>query len=87
MKIKYIKDAPIGSVGTNLVVTEFEGIILILAGYAELEEVDALHTTSTITHSISHSKLPQPLLTSTLPQPLLTSTLPQPSLTSALSQP
>ncbi len=40
MKIKYIKDAPNGPAGTNDVVTEFEGNILILTGYAELEEVD-----------------------------------------------
>lgn len=40
MKIKYIKDAPNGPAGTNDDVTEFEGNILILTGYAELAETD-----------------------------------------------
>ena len=40
MNIKYIKDAPNGPAGSSDVVTDFEGNILILTGYAELEEVD-----------------------------------------------
>lgn len=40
MKIKYIKDAPNGPAGTNDDVTDFEGNILILTGYAELAETD-----------------------------------------------
>ncbi|WP_165767612.1 hypothetical protein [Psychrobacter sp. DAB_AL32B] len=40
MKIKYIKDAPNGPAGSNDDVTDFEGNILILTGYAELAEVD-----------------------------------------------
>lgn len=40
MKIKYIKDAPNGPAGSNDDVTDFEGNILILKGYAELAEVD-----------------------------------------------
>lgn len=40
MKIKYIKDAPNGPAGSNDDVTNFEGNILILTGYAELAEAD-----------------------------------------------
>lgn len=38
MNIKYIKDAPNGPVGSTDTVTEFEGNILILTGFAEIDD-------------------------------------------------
>lgn len=38
MKIKYIKDAPNGPAGMLDDVTEFEGNILVLTGFAEVDE-------------------------------------------------
>lgn len=40
MKIKYIKDAPNGPAGSNDDVTDFEGNVLILTGYAESAEIE-----------------------------------------------
>lgn len=37
MKIKYIKDAPNGPAGMADEVTDFEGNILVLAGFAEVD--------------------------------------------------
>lgn len=38
MKITYIKDAPNGPAGSADEVTEFEGNILVLTGFAEVDE-------------------------------------------------
>lgn len=38
MNIKYIKDAPNGPAGSTDTVTEFEGNILVLTGFAEIDE-------------------------------------------------
>lgn len=38
MKITYIKDAPNGPAGSSDEVTEFEGNILVLTGFAEVDE-------------------------------------------------
>ena len=38
MKITYIKDAPNGPAGSSDEVTEFEGNVLVLTGFAEVDE-------------------------------------------------
>ncbi|WP_333954198.1 hypothetical protein [Psychrobacter sp. S4(2024)] len=38
MKIKYIKDAPNGPAGMLDEVTEFEGNVLVLTGFAEVDD-------------------------------------------------
>ena len=38
MKIKYIKDAPNGPAGTTDDVSDFHGKILVLTGFAEIDE-------------------------------------------------